>query len=156
VDTVIAAAKRADVPLLVAGSGPDLDRLRRIAGDAPVRFAGRLSPAALADGRRRAAFAVLPSRWDEPCPYAVIEAMAAGLPVIASDTGGLPEMAAGQRVLPARDAGRWAEAMAELWRGRETRRELGAAALASAREQFGADRFYRGLMGIYERARLQS
>jgi glycosyltransferase involved in cell wall biosynthesis len=152
VDTAITAAKRAGVPLLVAGSGPDADRLKLLAAGAPVHFAGRLSPSALADARRRAAFAVLPSRWDEPGPYAVIEAMAAGLPALVSDAGGLAEMATGQRVLPARDGDRWAEAMAELWRDREARRELGDAALATAREQFGADRFYSGLMGIYERA----
>jgi glycosyltransferase involved in cell wall biosynthesis len=153
VDTAIAAAKRGRVPLLVAGSGPDANRLKRLAAGAPVRFAGRLSPSALAEARRRAAFAVLPSRWDEPCPYAVIEAMASGLPVLVSDAGGLPEMAAGQRVLPARDTGEWSEAMAELWSGREMRRELGAAALDRAREQFGADPFYSGLMAIYKRAR---
>src|SRR5207249_3131694 len=66
VETVIEAARRSGVPLLVAGSGPDADRLKRLARGAPVRFSGRLSPAAVAEVRRRAAFAVVPSRWDEP------------------------------------------------------------------------------------------
>jgi glycosyltransferase involved in cell wall biosynthesis len=152
VDTAIEAARRARVPLLVVGAGPDVERLKRIAGGSPVRFAGHLSPAALADARRRAAFAVVPSRWDEPCPYAVIEAMAAGLPVLSSDTGGLPEMVGEEHVLPAGDSDRWTEAMDELWRDRDARRKQGTAALSRARERFGADRFYSGLMEIYERA----
>lgn len=155
VDTAIEAARHAKVPLLVAGSGPDAERLLRLADSAPVRFAGRLSPAALSEARQRAAFAVVPSRWDEPCPYAVIEAMAAGLPVLVSEAGGLPEMAEGQGVLPPRDSGAWAEAMSSLWRDREARAALGAAALVRARDQFGADRFYSGLMAIYERAALR-
>jgi hypothetical protein len=44
--------------------------------------------------------------------------------------------------------------MAELWESAERRREHGEAALARARELVGPDRFYSGLMEIYERAAL--
>jgi glycosyltransferase involved in cell wall biosynthesis len=152
VDTAIEAARGAGVPLLIAGAGPDAERLRSLARGAPVQFAGRLSSGALADARRRAAFAVVPSRWDEPCPYAVIEAMAAGLPPLVSSVGGLPEMAGADSVLPPRDGGRWAAAMGELWKDRELRRERGERALARARELFGAERFYSGLVKIYDSA----
>jgi glycosyltransferase involved in cell wall biosynthesis len=152
VDTAIEAARRAAVPLLIAGSGPDADRLRRLASDGTAQLVGRLSPQAIADARRRAAFAVVPSRWDEPCPYAAIEAMAAGLPVLGSQVGGLPEMLGEEATIPARAVDQWAGAMGELWRDREARRARGAAALQRARELFGADRFYSGLMEIYERA----
>jgi glycosyltransferase involved in cell wall biosynthesis len=64
----------------------------------------------------------------------------------------MPEMVGDGRVLPAGNADSWAEAMAELWRDREERRRLGAAALARAHEEFGADRFYSGLMEIYGQA----
>ena len=151
VDTAIEAARLAGVPLLIAGSGPDFARLRRLAAGGTVRFAGRLSAQAMADARRRAAFAVAPSRWDEPGPYAVIEAMAAGVPVLASRVGGLPELVGEGATLPARSIEQWAKAMRELWNDRERRRESGAAALARARELFGAERFYNGLMDIYER-----
>ena len=91
----------------------------------------------------------MPSHWDEPCPYAAIEAMAAGLPVLASARGGLPEVVGLDSVLPAGEVSGWAAAMAELWNDAELRAERAAAALARARELFGEERFYSGLMDVY-------
>jgi glycosyltransferase involved in cell wall biosynthesis len=151
-DIAIEAARRSGVPLLIAGAGPDSDRLHELARGAPVQFAGRLGSEALADARRRAAFAVVPSRWDEPCPYAVIEAMAAGLPVLVSSLGGLPEMAGEDSALPPRDADRWGAAMQQLWSNNDLRQDEGEKALARARELFGAERFYSGIVKIYDSA----
>jgi glycosyltransferase involved in cell wall biosynthesis len=39
-----------------------------------------------------ARFVVVPSRWADPCPTVVLEAMAAGTAVIGSDTGGISDM----------------------------------------------------------------
>ena len=117
-----------------------------------MQFAGRLASDALAEVRRRAAFAVVPSRWDEPCPYAVIEAMATGLPVLVSSVGGLPEMAGEVSALPPRDVDRWGAAMHELWSNDELRQARGERALSRARELFGAERFYSGLVKIYDSA----
>jgi glycosyltransferase involved in cell wall biosynthesis len=77
--------------LIVAGIGPDDSFLRDLAqrlGIArAVRFAGWVEyaemPALLASGDAL----VLPSHWD-PFPVAVIEAMAAGMPVLGSDACG--------------------------------------------------------------------
>jgi glycosyltransferase involved in cell wall biosynthesis len=152
VDVAIEAARTAGVPLVVAGDGPDRGRLEALAAGAPVRFTGRLSAPELARLRRRTAFCVMPSRWDEPCPYSALEAMAAGLPVLVSDQGGLPELAGEEAALPARAVPAWSDAMAALWRDRDRRVEAGDAMLARARERFGPERFYRGLMDVYERA----
>jgi glycosyltransferase involved in cell wall biosynthesis len=151
VETAITAAAQARVPLLVAGSG-DASQLERNADSSVVSFAGHLSRADLADARRRAAFAVVPSRSDEVCPYAVIEAMAAGLPVLASGVGGLPEMVGADSTLPPRATGEWAAAMRALWDDRKARQERGEAALSRARELFGGEHFYSGLMRVYESA----
>jgi glycosyltransferase involved in cell wall biosynthesis len=154
-DVAIEAASRAGVPLAIAGGGPQEVGLRALAAraGAPVRFLGHLSAAELAEVRARAAFCVLPSRWDEPCPYSAIEAMAAGLPVLASAVGGLPEMVGAEHVLPAGSAEAWAAGMQALWNDPGRRREAGAAARARALELFGEERFYSGLMDVYESAR---
>jgi glycosyltransferase involved in cell wall biosynthesis len=148
-DTAITAATRAGVPLLVAGEGPDEARLRRLAAAADVRFTGRLAPEALAEVRAGAGVALAPSRWEEPCPYAVLDAMAAGVPVLVSDRGGLPETAGPGDALPADDAGAWARALKQLWQDPEARRVRGRQALEHARERFGEDRYLEALLEVY-------
>ncbi len=128
-DLAIAAARSAGVPLVLAGAGPDEQRLRSLAEGAEVRFTGRLAAAELAALRRRAAVVLAPSRWEEPCPYSVLEAMAAGVPVLASDRGGLPELVGEDATLPSGDPAAWSAALSELWKN---------AAVASAARRPGA------------------
>lgn len=148
-DTAIAAARAAGVPLVIAGSGPDEARLRSLAGGADVRFTGLLAPEALAELRARTAVALAPSRWEEPCPFSVLEALAAGVPVLASDRGGLPELVGEDTTLPANAPAAWSNSIKELWQNPDLRAERGAAGLARAREQFGEDRFYDRLLALY-------
>ena len=148
-DTAIAAARAADVPLVIAGTGPDEERLRGLAAGADVRFTGLLEANALAELRTRAAVVLAPSRWEEPCPYSVLEALAAGVPVLAADRGGLPELVGEDAVLPASDQAAWSETLSVLWRNPDLRSERGAAALARGHERFGEDRFYDRLMQLY-------
>lgn len=95
-DLLLAAWARHDDPhavLLVAGDGPRAADLRAQADGlglgSRVRFLGTRADVdvllAAAD------VAVLPSDW-EGLPVAVLEAMAAGVPVVASDVGGLREL----------------------------------------------------------------
>jgi len=148
-DTAIAAARAASVPLAIAGDGPDEGRLRGLAAGADVRFAGRLSQTALAGVRERAGVVLVPSRWEEPCPYAVLDALAAGVPVLAGKLGGLPELVGAEATLPPDDAGAWGRALGDLWHDPARRREQGDAGLARARELFSAERYYDGLMRAY-------
>jgi glycosyltransferase involved in cell wall biosynthesis len=72
----------------IAGVGPDRPRLERLAEDlgiaSRVRFLGWLEPAAIAEFYQSGAVFLHPARR-EPYGVAVLEAMAAGLAVIASD-----------------------------------------------------------------------
>ena len=152
VDTAIAAAARSGVPLAVAGTGPDSPRLQQLAHDhdARVTFLGRIPPEQMMALRAHAAFVLAPSRWDEPCPYSVIEALAAGLPVLASGRGGLPELVGEEKVLPDRDVDAWAVAMRSMWDDDAARIRRSEEALSRARELFGEERFYSALMDVYE------
>ena len=108
-------------------TGPTRLRLHALAANVGGR--GALHRPRRCDGHRRAA----PRRrlragavaWDEPCPYSVIEALAAGLPVLASELGGLPEMVGAEQTLPAGSLDRWAEAIAALWRDPPATRTAG-------------------------------
>ena len=148
-DTAIAAARATETPLVVAGAGPDEPRLRSLAAGADVRFAGRLGREELADLRTRAAVVLAPSRWEEPCPYSVLEALAAGVPVLASDRGGLPELVGEDAVLPASDRGAWTDALSELWHDPSLRAARGEQALVRARAQFNEAGYYDRLTELY-------
>lgn len=152
-DMAVQAARASRVPLRIAGEGPDAGRLRELAGgDERIRFLGRLSAEALARERRGAALLLAPARWEEPCPMAVVEALADGLPVLGSDLGGLPELIGEEAgsVLAPDDLDGWTTALAAAWADPAARARQGAAALARARERHTPDVYYRGLMRLYE------
>jgi glycosyltransferase involved in cell wall biosynthesis len=111
----IAACRRADVPLVIAGDGPQDAALRAVAGDS-VRFTGRVDAAELARLRAAAALGLVPSRYEEILPLAALEAMAAGLPVVASRAGGLAELVPEAGLHPAGDVAAMTERICALWR----------------------------------------
>jgi glycosyltransferase involved in cell wall biosynthesis len=92
IDDAIAAGRREGLPLVVAGAGPELHRLERLAEGADVSFTGALAPAQLRELRRGAALAAMPSRSAETFGLAAAEAMADGVPVVATRIGALPEL----------------------------------------------------------------
>jgi glycosyltransferase involved in cell wall biosynthesis len=145
----VIAARKAGVPLVVAGDGPDLPRLRDLAGEGDVRFTGLLTRDALAELRRDAAVALAPSRCEEAGPYSVLDGCAAGIPVLASERTGRPELLSPAAILPAGDVHAWTEALARVWRDPSERGRLGAQTLERARELLGEERYYRGLMDVY-------
>jgi glycosyltransferase involved in cell wall biosynthesis len=77
------------------------------------------------------------------CPNASLEAMAAGLPVVATDFGGTSEQVADGitgRLVPPRDVGALAEALVELANDPRLRRACGAAGRARAEALFDVRR----------------
>ena len=92
------ALVRARVPharLVVAGSGPEITRLKQLAeslklGDS-VRFTGRVEAADMPALYRSAQVSLNPSRVDN-MPNSVLEALAAGVPVVSTRVGGVPYM----------------------------------------------------------------
>jgi len=140
VDVAIDACRIAGMPLVVAGVGPELAALRARAAGADVRFLGQLDPHALADLRRRAAIALVPSRSAETFGLAAAEAAAAGVPVVASRVGALPELLGDESLVPAGDPAALAGAIDRLTgdrdaalRARERVRELCAPEAVAAR-----------------------
>jgi glycosyltransferase involved in cell wall biosynthesis len=126
----IAGCARAGRPLVVAGDGPELESLRALAGP-DVRFTGQVSPEELAALRRGAAVAIVPSRYAEILPLAALEAMAAGLPVVAARTGGLAEAVPPEGLYAPGDVDGLAQRVNALW----AHEAAGERALAFVRER---------------------
>jgi len=114
VDVAIEACRIAGMSLVVAGEGPERGALQEHARERDVRFVGRVEEAELARLRAGAAIALAPSRSAETFGLAAAEAMAAGLPVVASRVGALPELVDEEGLVPAGDAGALAAAIGRL------------------------------------------
>jgi glycosyltransferase involved in cell wall biosynthesis len=153
VDVAIHAAALAGVPLRVAGEGPAAEDLRTLAEErgAPVEFLGRVDRERLDGLLRGAAALLLPSRYHEFSPYAVLEAMAAGVPVVATAMGGVPELIGPERCVPMGDAPALAERLRALWEDPDLRDAEGEALAARARERHSEERFTADLLGLYAR-----
>jgi glycosyltransferase involved in cell wall biosynthesis len=124
--TAIAAARSAGEPLIIVGGygGP--------ADGAVVK--GRVSDESLAEHYRRAR-AFLDTSLYEGFGYQVLEAMASGTPVVASDTTSIPELVGDAGLLcPPGDAAAFAGALRRLRQEPELADELAARGLARARE----------------------
>ena len=130
----------ADIPLVVAGGGP----LAR--NDA--RFIGRQTREKVLELMRDARVLIFPSECYEGAPLVIAEALACGLPVVASDLGAAPRSGWTFRAGDAADLAR-AVRLAFSSHGDAMRAE----ARKEFEEKYTADRNYEMLMAIYERAR---
>jgi glycosyltransferase involved in cell wall biosynthesis len=153
IDVAIRAAAEAGVPLRVAGEGPAAPALAELAAQerAPVELLGRVGQAEVGRLLSGAAMALLPSRYHEFAPYAALEAMGEGVPVVASRLGGLPELIGTDRCVTPNDVDDLAERMRALWEEPDKRREEGETLLNRARERHSRESFTTSLLSLYER-----
>jgi glycosyltransferase involved in cell wall biosynthesis len=81
-----------DVRVTVAGMGIDAGNVAAAARELPnLCFVGQIGSGDMERLLRSALVLVMPSRWKEPGPLAALEAMRAGTPIVAFDSGGLAE-----------------------------------------------------------------
>jgi glycosyltransferase involved in cell wall biosynthesis len=80
-----------DTPLTIVGDGPERERLKAMA-PANVRFVGHQAPDVVRQYMLSSEYLVVPSIWYEGFPMTIVEAYAAGLPVVASRIGSLAEV----------------------------------------------------------------
>ncbi len=149
IEVAINACRLAGLPLVVAGDGPERERLAATAGDA-VRFVGRVSTQELARLRAGARVALVPSLSAETFGLAAAEAMAAGLPVAASRVGALPELVPEPWLAPPGDAQALADVMRRLDAGNGA--GDGAEALERVRAVTAPERVAPALAAVYDHA----
>jgi D-inositol-3-phosphate glycosyltransferase len=164
-NTIEALAELPGVELVIAG-GPPRERLADDQeGARLLALAGRLGVADRVDFRGRieradapallrSADAVVCVPWYEPFGIVPLEAMACGVPVIASSVGGLVDSVVhgvtGLHV-PPRRPDRVAEAARQLLADPALRRRLGAAGAARAEQRYGWDTVAEGTLRSYMR-----
>ena len=118
-----------EATLTIAGSGPEEDRLRRVAtalGVDGIQFLGRVEPASMPALYAEHDIFVNSSIVDNQ-PVSILEAFAAGLPVVSTATGDIAAMVrTGQsgRLVPVDDPGAMAEAVVTLLRDPEGTRQM--------------------------------
>ena len=141
--------------LAVVGDGPERDALQRRARELGLdgRFAFLPFTRPAARALRAVDLLVLPSAW-EAFPIGVLEAMACGRAVVATDVGGTGEAVedgvTGRLVAP-RDPDALAAAMIELLTDGEKRARMGEAARTRQAERFTVSRMVSGTAAVYER-----
>ncbi|HTK05153.1 MAG TPA: glycosyltransferase family 4 protein [Candidatus Eisenbacteria bacterium] len=160
VDVLIrAAAKRKDLPLRIVGTGPAEAALKALAaelGATNVMFLGFQGGDALRQAYAGARFIVVPSVWYEVFGLIVLEAYAAGKPVVASQIGGLAELVIEGETGLAASAGNvdeLAEKIAALWDSPLLCAEMGRAGRAWVEEEFAPELHYSRIMQAYEKAK---
>ena len=142
-----------DAVLALVGAGhlePELRAVARAEGlGERVRFVAPRP--GLASAYTDADLFVLSSLW-EGLPYVLLEAMAFGLPVVATAVDGIPEaVAAGETglLVPPADPEALAEALARLLAAPSARSAMGAAGAGRVRERFTLDAMVSGVVGVY-------
>lgn len=150
--TLVRALDGVEAETLVVGDGPDRDEIEREIArtGARVQLLGERDdvPEQLAASH----VFVLSSR-SEGLPLSILEAMAAGLPVIASDVGGVPELVADGEtgfVVPVGDEDALREALRRLVADSKLRARMGAASRRRAQEHFDLPLLRRAHLGLYE------
>lgn len=143
--------------LLLAGEGPERDRLKRlIAGlgfSSSVSMLGHLPRPQMERYFASAWVQAVPSRWEEPFGLVVAEAMMRGTAVVASASGGLTEIVQDGKtgfLVPSGDGDALAEALLTLLRDSALAEQMGNAGREVALAQFREATFVDKFVPLYE------
>lgn len=140
---------------VLVGDGPEQQRLEalrtRLGLEKAVTFAGLQHD--VRPYYATATVVVMPSH-SEGSPNVLLEAMAAGVPVVATRVGGVPEIAANEEtalLTEPRNPEALADAMARMLSDPALRPRLAANAKALAENRYSPDAYRRSLVAIYEK-----
>ena len=140
--------------LVIVGDGP-LRTTLEAAAPRTVRFTGWLPASEVRQRMLEARLLAFPSVWYETFGLAMVEAMAAGTPVIASDLGGTPELIGTTTpgaLVAAADIAGWSESLRSIVPDSEWIDRAGAAARMRYEDAFTAARALNALEAIYKSA----
>jgi glycosyltransferase involved in cell wall biosynthesis len=138
---------------VIAGTGVDRDlleaRARGLGVLDAVRFLGFTEDSATV---LRGADLFVSASWAESFPYVILEAMALGVPVVATRVGGVGEAVSDGLtglLVPPRDAASLARAIGSLISDRERADDMGARAVSDVRSRFTREQMLEGVATVY-------
>lgn len=144
-----------NIQVLIVGDGPRRPFLEDVAKRLHIRdrvhFMGGTNDVRIALGLMD--LFVFTSRWPEAFGLTIIEAMAAGKPVVATDVGAVPEIIRhGQDgwIVPSDDPAALAQSIAQLLGNPEMIRRLGQQAQVRVRDLFDLDRLTDEVEAVYQ------
>ncbi|MBI5405876.1 glycosyltransferase family 4 protein [Candidatus Kaiserbacteria bacterium] len=157
--TVQLAEKFSDVRCVIAGDGPEEERLKMLAKEADdgshIIFLGRVSRAETWHLRKSSEIYVLNSTY-EGLPHTALTSFAAGIPIVATDIPGTNEAVydgvSGLLVAPGDDSA-LARAIARLFDDAALREKLVAGGAKILSEKFSWKAHLRTLLEIFKQAR---
>jgi len=157
----LAGERTRESRLLVVGDGAERPRLELLASQLElgerVLFLGARPPEGMPAVLAAADAFLFPTERDEAAPLVLPQAMACGLPVVASMRGGITEVIdrPGENgvLIPPGDVPALAEAATRVYEDAELRARLGAGALERIREAYTLERMIESTVAVYELAR---
>lgn len=156
IDLLVRATAGLEVPVVVAGDGPERARLESLADEVEahnVRFVGFQPPGVVADLYNRALVKVLPSRWYENGPLVILEAYAQATPVVGADVGAIPEFIEENRtgvLFRANDADDLRAVLKRCLADRDRLAQMGQTARQRVIAEHSPERYVQGLESILE------
>ncbi len=158
IETVrILHGRERDVSLRVAGIGDDLEEARSLAAryglDGVIEFTGFIAGDDKVNAYLSSDVLLFPTCWNEGFPYVLLEAMAAGLPVISTTYGVMPHLMEdgvnGYLAEPG-DPASLAEKVEKLILNPGLRIEIGTSNRRTVRERYGAEDAAHAYGQIYD------
>jgi glycosyltransferase involved in cell wall biosynthesis len=144
------------LPLKIAGDGPLADSVSQAARDIPgLEWLGRQPQHKVMELMKAAVILIVPSVWYECFPMTVVEALASGLPVIASNIGSLSSIIEDGRTGLHFDTGNADDLARKVTWVLDNPNEIARMrrnARSEYQTKYGADRNYSMLVDIYRRA----
>ena len=120
-----------------------------------VVFTGFIDYQQIPEYLKMADVAIVPSMWEEPFGLTVVEAMAAGLPLITTRSGGIPEICEGIATIVGRDniVENLSNAILDLYENPEKRKTMARASLERSKlfdKERYAEKFFKAIEDIKE------
>jgi len=161
-DTLIESASHVtrnhpDVLFVVAGKGPSRklieDRIKELGIEDNIKLTGFVPDNLLPAYYDAADYFVLPSASGEGLPLVLLEAMACGLPVIATTVGGTPEIIDHMKngvLVPPRNPEAMADTLSKLLSEKKLEKSIGEEARIVVENRFNWEENLRQLQDIYK------